>query len=1356
MGVIAAAVTAIKGVFAGIAASAIGGNLLRIGLSVALNLLAQKLAPKPKPPGQRIGGVGTGENFPRATVLGRYLAPASLVYHNSWGAFGKTPNAYYVQVIALDDRPGATLARVAVGDKWCTLGTPAHAEFGAPVLEYRQDGRDHVWVKFYNGHQTAADPYLVAKFGTDPVVPWTSSMVGRGTAYAIVTMLLANQKAFPSGKPEVRFEIDGAGVYDPRFDSTAGGSGPQRLANPATWAQTRNPAVLAAAVARGIPMPGGRTWGGGIAVENAVVAAAATACDAQVGTPARPRFTAGLQVPLPEAEPAAVIEALIESGLGQVANIGTGIRFYFGAPEVASVSITDDDIIVTETLSEVTFPGLRETVNALRAAHPDPSRLYETVHTPERVDENALAADGRYCPQAVQLEAVTDYEQAQDICAGLLADGRRFLRHTLALPPDILLQLRPGATLAWTSARFGYSAKLFEVASVETDLSTLFGFVSLREREPGDVAPPAVTVPLPPAPAPADPPVRAIAGLAVEPHVVVDGAGASVAPGLRATWPADSVEDARQVLVRWRRQAGGGQVGSIVADAAAGEAVLAAGVAANTGYLVDAMPVINRPADWSAPVAVTSPNVRIPSSSLEAGLQSLIQTLDGWISGGAGDVPARLGSLDAGLSAEAQARSQLAADTGLRLRAIRDRIEVLSGEVTQALVQAEGIRRDMRRSLSADLGEARAAFDERIAAVVSDVLTAVQRVTALEAANGGFEASVRAVETALSDGLTALGRVVETVSAAQAGPFDAATIWHFGAGAEGWTGAPADPSTAAPGWLRPAPGSSILSPAGLALAAADVGEVRARLRRAGAPAWTGHLWWAGPGEPWDENRRWALPEPLWSADGLALVAWRPAWSGTIDRIRLDLAETPDAGAWIEADWIGIGRAEPGASTAQLTTEQLARAAADAALASQIVAVEAQITSPATGLAALGQALDALAATVSEEAGRRNILVETVRTLRASYERLVGETAAGIVDAEGRNRLTQRYLAEATQTLTTQVEQVGGNVTVLAEDVARLSARMDGAASAEVLQQALARVAEHDGTLAAHASYLVQLNAAEDAGDPATARFRMEAVAGPEGYSRIGLQTRAGSGDWRGAALFLDTPADPGLPSRVVVTGDQLVYATPGGLVQPLVASGAELRVAVPVQSANYTEVDGVPTAGYRLNPADGTIRAAGGFIGRGALGENSVSDRAVEYRDGSFLVTNQNYSESDSILLSLSENGHGEMWSVNYYGYVRAVAYQSPTRYYAGGFRVGFRVRPSSDEPWSSWIFLPAVAAPSGESTGWRYQTGSMQFSGPFHEAELRMEFARIFINTSNPNDPADNTTECHRSCGMFTQRVQR
>jgi hypothetical protein len=91
-------------------------------------------------------------------------------------------------------------------------------------------------VTHYTGAQLAADPTLVAAFmaqGIADVRPLT------GYAYSVITMPAA---AF-DGQLAFTARIRGRRCYDPALDNTAGGVGPQRLADPATWAYSDVPSV---------------------------------------------------------------------------------------------------------------------------------------------------------------------------------------------------------------------------------------------------------------------------------------------------------------------------------------------------------------------------------------------------------------------------------------------------------------------------------------------------------------------------------------------------------------------------------------------------------------------------------------------------------------------------------------------------------------------------------------------------------------------------------------------------------------------------------------------------------------------------------------------------------------------------------------------------------------------------------------------------------------------------------------------------------------------------------------------------------------------------------------------------------
>ena len=147
-----------------------------------------------------------------------------------------------------------------INDEYVTLGSTTEAlyGFGLPVMS------GSAWVKYYDGTQTTADPYLLAQYGAYPNRPWSADMIGRGLCYAIVTF--RHNPEVWQGFPRLRFEMGGIPLYDIRKDSTAGGSGTHRWATPSTWAQTTNPMVMIYNIMRGIALMDGSVWGGRVEV----------------------------------------------------------------------------------------------------------------------------------------------------------------------------------------------------------------------------------------------------------------------------------------------------------------------------------------------------------------------------------------------------------------------------------------------------------------------------------------------------------------------------------------------------------------------------------------------------------------------------------------------------------------------------------------------------------------------------------------------------------------------------------------------------------------------------------------------------------------------------------------------------------------------------------------------------------------------------------------------------------------------------------------------------------------------------------------------------------------------------------
>ena len=138
-------------------------------------------------------------------------------------------------------------------------------------------------VTSYTGSQSTADATLVAAFAAQSIT-YTDTLAGY--AYSVVDMLTRDF----DGQLNFSARIYGRKVYDVRLDSTAGGSGAHRLADPTTWAWSDNPALALA------DWSASTLYGAGRAVLWSSVSAAANADDAMIGSPAEKRRILGVTI----------------------------------------------------------------------------------------------------------------------------------------------------------------------------------------------------------------------------------------------------------------------------------------------------------------------------------------------------------------------------------------------------------------------------------------------------------------------------------------------------------------------------------------------------------------------------------------------------------------------------------------------------------------------------------------------------------------------------------------------------------------------------------------------------------------------------------------------------------------------------------------------------------------------------------------------------------------------------------------------------------------------------------------------------------------------------------------------------
>ncbi|TMV07320.1 phage tail protein [Arenibacterium halophilum] len=613
----------------GTAAVAAAGFIVRLGVSFIFSALASALAGKPaaqRPSGIKTDVTTTGGVNAESFILGRYATAGNLAAPPySHPNDGSVPNQYLTYVIDIADKPGVTFNRMILNGEYIT-------DWQASDGDHDQEGViensvPHVFLTWHDGTQVAADAYMMANYDSYPDRPWTADMVGAGITYAVVTFRY-NRELFNS-LPGVRFEVDGVPLYDPRADTTVGGSGAQRWDDPETWTQTTNPAVMIYNILRGIALSGGRSWGGKVAAEDLPLDnwfAAMNECDVVVSLKSggsQKQYRAGLEVAV-DAQPSEVIDDLLNACSAEMTEFGGVYKIRVGPPALPTYVFSDDDIILDRPEVLRPYPGLEGVFNAVHADFPSPAALWESRDAPPRYDTAAEAEDGRQLVADVSLPAVYDQRQVQRLTKAWLADSRRFRQHSLALPPEAVT-LEPLDTVSWTSVRHSYSAKLFEVGELSDDPRTLIQSLSIRERDGGDFA----WVPasdefdvFDPATAPVRPADRYLTDFTALGDTIEAPSGA-LRPVLRLSWDETLLHETESIGFEIERASDLSDVASGVIDNPLRGKKTVRGLMPNTQYRVRARILGRKPGLWTGWVTATTPNTLLQAMDIaEEGILS--------------------------------------------------------------------------------------------------------------------------------------------------------------------------------------------------------------------------------------------------------------------------------------------------------------------------------------------------------------------------------------------------------------------------------------------------------------------------------------------------------------------------------------------------------------------------------------------------------------------------------------------------------------------------------------------------------------------------------------------------------------
>ena len=438
------------------------------------------IAPKPKAPrfSSQDEAKGTlvnkdSNNNPIPVVYGKRQVGLTRVFVESSG----TDNQYLYVAGVLCEGGGAGITaidEVYVDDKLVT--------FDGALTDGTVRGVSSSDTNFYKGGESLIS--IQGFFGLDnqsasslldETTSWTSDHKLSGLAY-VALRFKWNQDAF-NGLPEVRVTVRGKKIYDPRLDSTKGGSGSHRQDDPTTWAYSANSSLVLldylrnSRYGKGLPNDAFET-------NYDSFKTSANTCDTQV----TPYSGAVSDINLFETN--AVIDSE-KKVLENVRELLVPMRAIFnytqGKYKVIIEGTGSSQLLLTKdnVVSEVKLQGesKSEKYNRVIGTFTNPEKDYQsdTVSYPP-FDDSALDPADQHATmlsddnntlleRSFDMLQVTSPYQAEEICENILKRSRNNLKAEVTVTSEAL-NLSIGDIVTATYDTAGFSAKPFRVMSL--------------------------------------------------------------------------------------------------------------------------------------------------------------------------------------------------------------------------------------------------------------------------------------------------------------------------------------------------------------------------------------------------------------------------------------------------------------------------------------------------------------------------------------------------------------------------------------------------------------------------------------------------------------------------------------------------------------------------------------------------------------------------------------------------------------------------------------------------------------------------------------------------------------------------
>lgn len=469
----------------------ISGAILVIGISAGLASIAKSLAGKPKtdsqgPESRDVTVKGTVE--PRQLIYGEVKTGGFVAFYGTSGSNNRF--LWFVIVAAAHQCEDIT-------DVWLDSrhipDAAIESDGEVTTTEFQDDNASRLYViRFLGGAGQAASAALIANFQAE----WTANHTGHGIAYTVFR-LDRSENAFPTGAPQSFFQlVKGRKLYDPRKDSTSGGSGTHRTGDPATWEWSDNWAlcvrdyISGGAIVYDSSTPDKRLTIGELdaRINETYVATAANVSDEDVAIPpaspatTQKRYTCNVQFSCGTTH-RENLQTLLSAGVGHVSYVEGQYRIYAGAYDTPTLTLSEDDIVGPVEVS--THPNGEDLYNLVTGTFFDPSREWTLNPFPSQKNGTYAIADGGEKSHTIELHATTDNYRAQRIAnVHLLQSRNKITVNFTALSPKAM-DIAEWETFMVTIPEYGWSSKVFRCLEWTFEPS---GFPAIVAREESSAA----------------------------------------------------------------------------------------------------------------------------------------------------------------------------------------------------------------------------------------------------------------------------------------------------------------------------------------------------------------------------------------------------------------------------------------------------------------------------------------------------------------------------------------------------------------------------------------------------------------------------------------------------------------------------------------------------------------------------------------------------------------------------------------------------------------------------------------------------------------------------------------------------